>query len=164
MIKAHRLTRVGLPAIEFIMRVPHRIAMVWETAAAQEGLSRWFPAPVDYERHEGGLVRFGRDPLRLGSDGVVTELLPGRRLAFAWGRNEIRLSMTPIDGTTDLVFINRLGHEREEARNAAVWHAALLRLGSLLDVRWPQEDVHSLYAQYVEHGYRQGARMPEAAA
>lgn len=160
MVTSHRLMRAGSPAIEFIMRVPHRIAFVWEAAAAASGLSRWFISPVEYEHHEGGTMRFARDPLELGGEGLVTELLPGRRLAFAWGRNEIRISMTAIEGTTDLVFINRLGHEREEARNAAVWHASLLRLATLLDVRWPQEDLQSLYAKYLERGYRRGARMP----
>lgn len=158
-----RISHGGAAAIECISRIPHRAPLVWEAAVEPAGLSRWFPARVDYEPAEGAPIRFSGDANLPDHEGVVTEFEPGRRLGFSWGRNEVRIILAPVDGTTDFVLIDRLAHPNEAARNAAGWHERLGILERSLDVPTPEEAWHDLYARYVQLGFPSGARVPSAA-
>lgn len=158
-----RISLGGSAALEAITHFPHRAPMVWEAAIEPGGLSRWFPGQVDYEPTEGGKITFSGDPNVDDHEGVVTEYEPGRRIAFSWGRNEVHLIMTPVDGTTDFVLIDRLAHPNEAARNAAGWHERLTALERLLDVPTPEQPWHELYVHYVNSGFPSGAPVPASA-
>lgn len=160
---ARHLDYDGRSAVELIARYPHRAPMVWEAALTPEGLSTWFPAKVDYEPRPGGTITFSGDPHMADSAGVVTQYEVGRRLAFSWGRSEITLVLTPVDGTTDLVLIDRLADPSEAARNAAGWHECVARLDRRLDVDTPQRSWHDLYVQYLQLGFPHGAQVPGGA-
>ena len=160
---ARHLDDGGRSAVELIARYPHRAAMVWEAALTPEGLSTWFPARVGYEPRPGGRITFSGDPRKEDSTGVVTQYELGRRLAFTWGRSEITLVLTPVDGTTDLVLIDRLGDRSEAARSAAGWHECVARLDRRLDVPTPERSWHDLYVQYLRLGFPHGAPVPRDA-
>lgn len=155
-----RIRLDGQPAIECLARFPHRTPMVWEAAVEPEGLSRWFPARVDYERFPGGRITFSGDANLADHEGRLTEYEPGHRIAFTWGASEVRMVLTSIDGTTDFTLVDRLAHQNEAARNAAGWHERIAILERRLDVPVPVRPWHELYAHYVNAGFPTGAHVP----
>lgn len=151
-----RISLDGHAAIEFIARIPHRTAMVWEAALTPEGLSSWIGETVDYEPHEGGDITLTESDGKV-TKGVITDYAPGKRIAFATPNDEVRILVTPIDGTTDFVLINALANENEAARSAATWHERVARMAKQLDAAEPQRSWQDLYAHYVSEGFEHGA-------
>lgn len=95
--------------IERQLVLPVATESLWEAITDPTELAGWFGSAVEWELRPGGPARFdGHDGSR--RQGLVTEVLPGRRLSFRWwkesdgpdGASEVTYELDPdpdSDGT-----------------------------------------------------------------
>lgn len=121
--------------ITFERRSKHPAERVWQAITDPEQVSTWmrFPAKIDARRGGGIFVDFSpHDPL----DGVITDVDPGRKLAYAWGRSIVEWTVEPDGDGCRYTFIHQ-GLERREGVDeeglAAGWHGFLDAMEGHLD-------------------------------
>lgn len=165
----------GRGALVFRRELDVAAGRVWEAVTAPAGLAAWFPCRLDGDLTAvGSTLEFvfpDEDPQ--GADathGVVLVAEPGRRLAFTWESDELRIVLEPRgQHRCGLEFVALLPAEdvSAAARTAAGWHACLDALAEHLATGAPRplsadpaEDFHGLYDAYVAAGFPSGAPVP----
>ncbi|WP_314174524.1 SRPBCC family protein [Streptomyces winkii] len=158
----------GRPAVRFQRTYPHPAERLWTAVTEPGELAHWFPSTVRMDSHAGGKIEFAGDPNLEESTGTVLVYEPPRRLAFAWGGDELRFEIDPVDdGSCTLTLINVLEARNTAARNAAGWTVCLAELGKHVSGA-SAEGPHSesadawrpLYDEYVAAGMPKGAPVP----
>ena len=148
---------------------------VWEAVTTPAGLAAWFPCRLDGDvTAVGSALDFvfpEEDPS--GEDathGVVLAAEPGRRVAFTWEADELRVRLEPLDpDRCVLEFVTLLPPDdvSAAARTAAGWHSCLDALAEHLATGAaapapadPTEEFRGLYEAYVAAGFPSGAPVP----
>jgi uncharacterized protein YndB with AHSA1/START domain len=125
----------GRSTLRFDHVLPHGRDRVWRAVTDPAELQQWFPSAVIYEPRVGAPMSFD-----FGGDHGV-EILPGEVLAwdppnvfaFAWGKDELRFTLSDAPEGTRLVFEHSFAHEPgKEARDSAGWAACFDAFHTLL--------------------------------
>jgi uncharacterized protein YndB with AHSA1/START domain len=126
----------GRSTLRFDRTLPYDRERVWRAVTDPAELRHWFPSEVIYEPRVGAPMTFD-----FGGDHGV-DVLPGEVIAweppdvfaFAWGKDELRFTLTDApDGGTRLVFEHSFAHEPgKEARDSAGWSACFDAFDALL--------------------------------
>ncbi|GAA2461876.1 SRPBCC domain-containing protein [Streptomyces mauvecolor] len=117
------------PVLRFERVLARPPEAVWRSITDREELKAWFPCEVVVDAWEPGAhIDFpfaGGDPTLTGT---VLDVDEPRLLAYTWGEETLRFTLTPEPGgRTRLVFTDELGPSIA-ARNAAGWQVCLARL------------------------------------
>jgi uncharacterized protein YndB with AHSA1/START domain len=123
---------------------PHK---VWAALIEPERIAEWFPTTVKAELRVGGAVEFG-----FGDTGTVTDLDPGRLIAYTWGTDHLRWEVVP-DGAGSVLLLEHSFDDRAGAASfASGWHTCISELMLALAGR-PGADTGvdhvALHEQYV---------------
>jgi uncharacterized protein YndB with AHSA1/START domain len=129
-------TRDGRSTLRFDRTLPHDRARVWRAVTDPAELRHWFPSEVIYEPRVGAPMSFdfgGQHDLDV-LPGEVLAWDPPHVFAFAWGKDELRFTLTDAEGGgTRLVFEHSFAHEPgKEARDSAGWSACWEAFDALL--------------------------------
>jgi uncharacterized protein YndB with AHSA1/START domain len=125
----------GRSTLRFDRTLPYDRDRVWRAITDPAELRQWFPSEVIYEPRVGAPMSFD-----FGGDHGV-DVLPGEVVAwdppnvfaFAWGKDELRFTLTDAPGGTRLVFEHAFAHEPgKEARDSAGWAACFDAFDALL--------------------------------
>jgi uncharacterized protein YndB with AHSA1/START domain len=131
----------GTARVRFRRRLRHAPETVWRALIEPGQLAAWFPSTIEGERIEGASLRFvlpfEEAPVM---EGTLLELDPPRLLAFTWGGDLLRFTLTADDGGCLLELTATLDELGKAARDGAGWHTCLDRLGALLDGGEPPEN------------------------
>ncbi|MEY9895029.1 uncharacterized protein YndB with AHSA1/START domain [Catenulispora sp. MAP12-49] len=116
-------------AIRLERPLPDPPAEVWQALTEREQLKAWFPCDVivDGGRWEPGAglsFVFGPEADGLTMKGEVLEAREPESLAFTWGEETLRFTLSPQGTGTLLVLVDEL-RPGIAARNAAGWEACL---------------------------------------
>jgi uncharacterized protein YndB with AHSA1/START domain len=130
----------GLPTLRFERRLAHPPEKVWKALTDPSELTHWFPQDLDGTFEPGAKLRFafrGEPPVLDGNviadfTGEVLELDPPRLLAYSWGEDVLRWSLTPDGDGCLLVFTDTFRELGKAARDGAGWHVCLEGLEALL--------------------------------
>ena len=137
-------TRSTLRMRRELAHPPHR---VWAALIEPERVAEWFPTTVKAELRVGGAVEFG-----FGDTGTVTELDPGRLIAYTWGTDHLRWEVVP-DGAGSVLLLEHSFDDRAGGASfASGWHTCIAALGLALSGRAgedPGVDHVALHEQYV---------------
>ena len=123
----------GQPTLRFERRLAHPPEKVWRALTDPAELSHWFPQDVEGSFAPGAALRFvfrGPAPSLDGEvvpdfKGEVLEADPPRMLAYRWGEDVLRWSLTPDGAGCLLVFTDTLAERGKAARDGAGWHLCL---------------------------------------
>lgn len=154
-------TADGRSVLRMERRLTHPPEKVWRALVEPARLADWFPTTMTPELRAGGAVEFG-----FGDAGTVTELRPGRLIAYTWGTDHLSWEVQPDGDGTLLVLVHTFDDRAGAASFAAGWHTCLAALGLLLAGRPgdPGLDHDALHEQYVQElGLDSGAaqRTPD---
>ena len=165
------------PTLRFERRLPHPVEKVWRALTDPAELAHWFPQDVDGSFTPGEKMRFrfrGELP-ELGGEvvdhfeGEVLEVDPPRLLAYTWGGDVLRWTLTPDGDGCLLVFTDTISDLGKAARDGAGWHVCLDALEARLtggavpaaDGSVPPGDRwKDLYAEYRESFGPEAATAP----
>jgi uncharacterized protein YndB with AHSA1/START domain len=131
----------GRPTLRFERRLAHPAEKVWKAITDPAELTHWFPQDLVGTFAPGERLRFtfrGELPVLDGETipdftGEVLEIDPPRLLAYTWGEDVLRFSLTPDGDGCLLVFTDTLADRGKSARDGAGWHVCLLALDARLD-------------------------------
>jgi uncharacterized protein YndB with AHSA1/START domain len=158
----------GRPTLRFERRLRHAPEKVWRAITDPAELTHWFPQDLDGSFAPGASLRFvfrGEPPVLDGEviedfRGEVLEIDPPRTLAYTWGDDVLRWTITPDGDGCLLTLTDTLAERGKAARDGAGWAVCLEGLQARLDGtagpagdRWKE-----LYENY------QRAFGPEAAS
>jgi uncharacterized protein YndB with AHSA1/START domain len=123
----------GRPTLRFERRLAHPPEKVWKALTDPAELGHWFPQDLEGSFTPGGTLRFvfrGTPPTLGGKvitdfTGEVLEIDPPRVLAYTWGEDTLRWSLTPDGDGCLLVFTDTLAERGKAARDGAGWHVCL---------------------------------------
>jgi uncharacterized protein YndB with AHSA1/START domain len=158
----------GQPTLRFERRLAHSPEKVWKALTDPAELSHWFPQDLEGSFTPGGALRFvfrGTPPTLGGKvitdfKGEVLELDPPRVLAYTWGEDTLRWSLTPDGEGCLLVFTDTLAERGKAARDGAGWHVCLDALQAQLGGTSAALDGNAWQASYDQYATSFG---PEAA-
>jgi uncharacterized protein YndB with AHSA1/START domain len=150
----------GRPTLRFERRFAHSPEKVWKAITDPAELAHWFPQDLDGTFAPGAKLRFvfrGEPPVLDGEvikdfTGEVLEIDPPRLIAYRWGEDILRWTLTPDGDGCLLVFTDTVADRGKAARDGAGWHLCLEGLESLLDGAAPPADGQwkELYQGYVQ--------------
>jgi uncharacterized protein YndB with AHSA1/START domain len=119
--------------LRFERRLPHSPERVWRALTETTELAAWHPTPFELDHVVGGSVRFrtelGGPPMPVG------ELLayePPHELAYTWGEDELRFTVTDAAEGCLLVLEHTFEDRFKAARDAAGWELCLQALDGAL--------------------------------
>jgi uncharacterized protein YndB with AHSA1/START domain len=117
------------PVLRFERVLARPPEAVWRSITDREELKAWFPCEVVVDAWEpGAKIDFPFPGSDMTLTGTVLEVDEPRLLAYTWGEEALRFTLTPEPGgRTRLVFTDELGPSIA-ARNAAGWQVCLARL------------------------------------
>jgi uncharacterized protein YndB with AHSA1/START domain len=123
------------PAVRLERHLPHPPLVVWRALTEREQLRPWFPCDVAVSggRWEAGAAitfTFPPEVADMTLTGEVLEVDEPSLLVFTWGEETLRFELSPENGGTRLVLIDKLPADAA-ARNAAGWDVCLDRLAGL---------------------------------
>jgi uncharacterized protein YndB with AHSA1/START domain len=109
--------------------LPDPPEVVWRALTEREQLKTWFPCDVivaggQWEPGAAISFPFGPETGNMTLEGEVLEVREPESLAFTWGEETLRFSLTPQGTGTLLVLIDELT-PGSAARNAAGWDSCL---------------------------------------
>lgn len=121
------------PALRFERRLAHSPEKVWKAITDPAELTHWFPQDVEGRLVPGARLRFvfrGEPPVLDGQviedfKGQVLEIDPPRLIAYSWGEDILRWTLTPDGDGCLLVLTDTLADRGKAARDAAGWHVCL---------------------------------------
>lgn len=163
-------TMGGRPTLRFERRLTHPVEKVWRAITDPAELTHWFPQDLVGTFGPGEKLRFafrGEAPVLDGKPipdftGEVLEIDPPRVLAYTWGEDILRFTLTPDGDGCLLVFTDTMADRGKSARDGAGWHVCLLALDARLDGtptpsgnRWKE-----FYDAYAESFGPEGASAP----
>jgi uncharacterized protein YndB with AHSA1/START domain len=153
-------TANGQPTLRFERRLAHPVEKVWMAITDPAELTHWFPQDLDGSFAPGARLRFvfRGEPPTLGGEviedfkGEVLEIDPPRMVAYSWGEDILRWTLTPDGDGCLLVFTDTIGELGKAARDGAGWHVCLDALGARLDGSppAPQDGWQELYEGYAQ--------------
>ncbi len=125
----------GRPTLRFERRLPHPPEKVWRAITDPAELAHWFPQNLDGTFAPGAKLRFvfrGEPPVLDGKviedfTGEVLEIDPPRVLAYTWGDDILRWTLTPVTDGCLLTFTDTLSDQGKAARDGAgtcAWKAS----------------------------------------
>ncbi|HEX3512074.1 MAG TPA: SRPBCC family protein [Solirubrobacteraceae bacterium] len=121
--------REGRVVLRFERSLPHAPERVWQALISVDELTAWHPTPFELEPSPGGTVRFRAD---LGGpempQGKVLAYDPPRTLAYTWGEDELRFTLTATGERCLLVLEHTFEDRMKAARDAAGWELCLRAL------------------------------------
>jgi uncharacterized protein YndB with AHSA1/START domain len=162
-------TAADQSVLRFERRLAHPVEKVWRAITDPAELTRWFPQDIEGSFTPGASLRFvfRGEPPTLGGEviadfrGEVLEIDPPRLLAYSWGEDVLRWTLTPDGAGCLLVFTDTISERGKAARDGAGWHVCLDGLQALLAgpgaAAPPGGGWQELYASYTQ------AFGPEAA-
>ena len=111
------------PAIRLERHLADPPPVVWQALTDREQLRAWFPCDVivvDGRWEVGAAISFAFPPevIDMTLTGEVLIFDEPKALAFTWGEETLRFTLSPVDGGTRLVLIDELPPSAA-ARNAA---------------------------------------------
>ncbi|MEU8503222.1 SRPBCC domain-containing protein [Streptomyces brevispora] len=117
------------PILRFERVLAQPPEVVWRAITDREELKAWFPSEVIADAWEpGARISFPFPGTDMTLTGTVLEAEEPRVLAYTWGEETLRFTLTPEpDGRTRLVFTDETP-PGIAARNAAGWQICLARL------------------------------------
>jgi uncharacterized protein YndB with AHSA1/START domain len=123
------------PAVRLERHLPDPPLVVWRALTEREQLRSWFPCDVAVSggRWEAGAAitfTFPPEVADMTLTGEVLEVDEPSLLVFTWGEETLRFELSPENGGTRLVLIDKLPADAA-ARNAAGWDVCLDRLAGL---------------------------------
>jgi len=123
------------PAVQLERHLPDPPPVVWKALTERERLRSWFPCDVAVSggRWEPGAAitfTFPPEVADMTLTGQVLEVDEPNLLVFTWGEETLRFELSPDDGGTRLVLIDKLPADAA-ARNAAGWDICLDLLAGL---------------------------------
>jgi uncharacterized protein YndB with AHSA1/START domain len=123
------------PAVRLERHLADPPPVVWKALTEREQLRSWFPCDVAVSggRWEPGAAltfTFPPEVADMTLTGQVLEADEPSLLVFTWGEETLRFELSPADGGTRLVLIDKLPADAA-ARNAAGWAICLDRLAGL---------------------------------
>jgi uncharacterized protein YndB with AHSA1/START domain len=129
------------PVLRFERRLAHSPEKVWKAITDPAELTHWFPQDVEGTFAPGARLRFvfrGGPVVLEGKviedfKGEVLEIDPPRLIAYTWGEDILRWSLTPDGDGCLLVFTDTLADQGKAARDGAGWHVCLEGLDAHLD-------------------------------
>jgi uncharacterized protein YndB with AHSA1/START domain len=129
------------PVLRFERHLAHSPEKVWKAITDPAELTHWFPQDLEGAFAPGARLRFvfrGEPPALDGKviedfKGEVLEIDPPRLIAYAWGEDILRWTLTPDGDGCLLVFTDTLADRGKAARDGAGWHVCLDGLGARLD-------------------------------
>jgi uncharacterized protein YndB with AHSA1/START domain len=124
------------PVLHFTRHYPHPPARVWAALTTAAELSRWFPCRVTIDARPGGslTLSFPDEPAETAP---ITEFDPPRVLAFEWGGERLRWTLTEQGGGCRLHLSNTVLDPGWAANTAAGWDRCLTDLDATLAGRTP---------------------------
>jgi uncharacterized protein YndB with AHSA1/START domain len=150
----------GPPVLRFERRLAHPVEKVWKAITDAAELTHWFPQDLDGSFTPGAKLRFvfrGEPPVLEGKviedfTGEVLELDPPRVLAYTWGGDILRWTLTPDGEGCLLVFTDTLDDRGKAARDGAGWHVCLDALEARLagSAPPPGDRWKELYERYTQ--------------
>ncbi len=157
----------GRPVLRFERRLGHSPAKVWKAITDPAELAHWFPQDVEGSFAPGAKLRFvfrGELPVLDGKTiedfrGEVLEIDPPRLIAYSWGEDILRWTLTPDGDGCLLVFTDTVADRGKAARDGAGWQVCLDALEARLGGTAPRAGNRW---QELYEGYRQDFG-PEAA-
>ena len=131
------------PVLRFERRLAHAPEKVWKAITDPAELTHWFPQDVEGTFAPGARLRFvfrGAPPVLDGKviedfKGEVLEIDPPRLIAYTWGEDILRWTLTPDGDGCLLVFTDSLADRGKAARDGTGWHVCLDGLQARLDDR-----------------------------
>jgi uncharacterized protein YndB with AHSA1/START domain len=160
----------GRPTLRFERRFAHPAEKVWKAITDPAELTHWFPQDLVGTFAPGEKLRFafrGELPVLDGKavpdfTGEVLEIDPPHLLAYTWGEDILRFTLTPDGDGCLLVFTDTLADRGKSARDGAGWHVCLLALDARLDgTPKPDDDQwKDLYDTYAETFGPEAASAP----
>jgi uncharacterized protein YndB with AHSA1/START domain len=152
--EARLVTGGAHPQIRLERQLPDPPEVVWRVLTERDQLRRWFPCDVEVD---GGVwvvgaaltYRFPPEVMNLTLTGEVLEVDEPYALAFTWGEETLRFSLTASAGGTALVLVDELPAPWA-ARNAAGWEDCLDRLGGSGADRGSWRERFAAYAEAFE--------------
>lgn len=160
--------RNGRWQLTFVRYLPHPPEKVWRALTEPEHLKAWFPATIEGGRAAGADLRFIHEGPT--TDGRMITYDPPSLLEFEWGDEILRFELQPMQGDTELRFVNTFDLLGKAARDAAGWHTCLDQLEYHLDGKvmpWtPSERWKTVQPWYVERFGREASTIgpPESMA
>ncbi|MFI6053211.1 SRPBCC domain-containing protein [Streptomyces violascens] len=117
------------PVLRFERVLARPPEAVWRSITDRDELKAWFPCEVVADAWEpGAKIDFPFPGSDMTLTGTVLEVDEPRLLAYTWGEETLRFTLTlEPGGRTRLVFTDELGPSNA-ARNAAGWQVCLARL------------------------------------
>lgn len=158
----------GRPAVQFRRTYPYPPERMWSAIVDPGELAHWFPAAVSLQPRVGGRIEFSGDPHVEARSGTVLAFDPPSRLAYTWGRGELRFDLE-ADGTggCTLTLLHVLESPDAAALNAAGWSVCLAELDKHVRgavANGPHsataEPWQRYYDRYVAAGMPTGAPIP----
>jgi uncharacterized protein YndB with AHSA1/START domain len=134
-------TADGRSTLRFDRTLPYDRDRVWRAVTDPDELRQWFPSEVIYEPRVGAPMTFdfGGEHGLEAYPGEVLVWNPPDEFAFAWGRDELRFTLSDVPEGTRLVFEHSFAHEPgKEARDSAGWSACFDAFDALLAGDQPQ--------------------------
>jgi uncharacterized protein YndB with AHSA1/START domain len=135
MNKATLLADGGRPSVRLERHLPDPPSVVWRAITDREQLRSWFPRDVVVAggRWEvGATITFPFPPEVIDRTltGEVLAVDEPNALAFSWGEEILRFTLSAADGGSRLVLVDELP-AGIAARNAAGWEVCLDRLAGI---------------------------------
>jgi len=132
MNKATLLADAARPSVRLERHLPDPPSVVWRAITDREQLRSWFPCDVIVAggRWEVGAAitfLFPPEVIDIALTGEVLAVDEPNTLAFSWGAEILRFTLSASDGGTRLVLVDELP-AGIAARNAAGWEVCLDRL------------------------------------
>lgn len=160
----------GRPTLRFERRFPHSPEKVWKAITDPAELTHWFPQDVEGSFAPGAKLRFvfrGEPPVLDGKvigdfDGEVLEVDPPRLIAYRWGEDILRWTLTPDGDGCLLAFTDTVADRGKAARDGAGWHVCLDVLAARLGgtAAPPGDRWKELYEDYRQDFGPEGATAP----
>lgn len=128
------LERDGRSVLRFERALAHPRERVWRALTERGELAAWHPTPFLFEPVAGATVDFLPSPgvPEMGRGRVLAYEEPSL-LAYTWGEDELRWTLTEHDGGCVLILEHCFADRMKAARDGAGWHVCLLALSALLD-------------------------------
>ncbi|GIJ54048.1 SRPBCC domain-containing protein [Virgisporangium aurantiacum] len=154
----------GRPALRFERTLTHPVERVWRAVSVPAEIECWFPAAADWTPATGETFEAA------GATGEVTDVVPGRRLAWTYAGEPHSFDLAVHADGCRLTFTHVITDRALAAQTATGWETYLSRLephltGGYLSeeqAHKPWADIHERYAEMFGVDPTPGRRFAES--